>query len=49
MDWETVMMAIDKDDQLQEKRERMAMMTKQQAQMPPLPQANNNQPKKWWR
>jgi hypothetical protein len=41
------MMVMDKDDQLQEKRERTAMIIKQQAPMPSQPQANNNQPKKW--
>jgi hypothetical protein len=48
MDGETVMMAMDKDDQLQEKRERTATLTEWQAPMLPLPLANYNQPKKWW-
>jgi hypothetical protein len=43
-----VMMTIDKNDQLQEKRERTAAMTEQQAPTPPLPLANSNQPKMWW-
>jgi hypothetical protein len=42
-----VMMTMGKDDQLQEKRERLGTMTEQQAPMPSLPLANNNQPKKW--
>jgi hypothetical protein len=42
-----VMMMVGKGDRLQEKRERMAMMIKQRAPMPPPPLANNNKPKKW--
>jgi hypothetical protein len=40
------MMALGKDDQLQEKRERIGTMTKQQMPVPTPPLANNNQPKK---
>jgi hypothetical protein len=40
-------MTMDKDDKLQEKRDGTAKMTKQQAQTPALPLANNNQPKNW--